>query len=355
MAEESSPLVGSKNKSGGYDATNPTNVLRSALPRPGYALPRPGYDLPRPDFPPESNTLKENLADEYVRLSLQFESALIQHKLALQYFEFRAFYFVFLPVTIIATLITIIGFLISGSGTTQDGDDASGGSVEFEPLLTGNSKQIWSLVVGILGAISTLLNAIGKRTNYQSQSDMHRSAVKALEKICLTVDFERDWFDRNVRDIEYAGYEELTTKLGADLKTHQASFKAMLDACCDSPVPYQVDQAFTLLEQIVAQQVFGRENRGRASNLSPLTFYYHKLWKEHSTYWLWPLKAPSMKASKKYKEWKQEMEANYKENEMEAKYDDKYDNGEKYKERKQEMKANYEEDESGSDVAASLG
>ena len=117
-----------------------------------------------------------SLAVEYTRLSLQFESALIQHKLALQYYEFRSYYFVFLPVTLIATLITIIGFLISG--TTQDDDNdgtaqAQGFADEFDPLLTGQSKQIWSLVVGILGAIATLLNSIGKRTNYQSQSDMH--------------------------------------------------------------------------------------------------------------------------------------------------------------------------------------
>jgi len=255
------------------------------------------------------------LAVEYTRLSLQFESALIQHKLALQYYEFRSYYFVFLPVTLIATLITIIGFLISG--TTQDDDNdgtaqAQGFADEFDPLLTGQSKQIWSLVVGILGAIATLLNSIGKRTNYQSQSDMHRSAVKALEKICLTVAFEKEWFDRNVYDFEYSDSGEskkLVESLGADLKTHQASFKAMLDACCDSPVPEEVVQAFTLLEQVFHLHPF--DNDGRFSDLSPLMFHYHKLWKEYSTYRLWPLKAPSIQVSKKYQEWKREMGESY--------------------------------------------
>mmetsp|Transcript_21624 Transcript_21624/g.33449 ORF Transcript_21624/g.33449 Transcript_21624/m.33449 type:complete len:345 (-) Transcript_21624:597-1631(-) len=247
------------------------------------------------------DTTKESLADEYVRLSLQFECALIQHKLALEYFEFRSFYFVFFPLTIIATLITIIGFLISG--TTQ---------YDADPLLTGHKKQILSLVVGILGAISTLLNAVGKRANYQSQSDMHRSAVKALEKICLTVDNERDWFDRNHRnDVECSDNHYLGTKLGTDLKTHQASFKAILDACCDSPVPYQVVQTFNLLEQTVSQQVFGPDGRGRSSDLEdPLKFYYQKLWKEYSTYRLWPLVMPRMKVAAKCREWKEERDGN---------------------------------------------
>ncbi len=255
---------------------------------------------------------KRSLAVEYQKLSLQFESALIQHKLALQYYEFRSFYFVFLPVTLIATLITIIGFLISG--TTKDDDDDGtaqdrGTADDVNPLLTGHSRQIWSLVVGILGAIATLVNSIGKRTNYQSQSDMHRSAVKALEKICLTVDFENQWFDRNVDDIEYSDSgdnKKLVTTLGADLKTHQASFKAMLDACCDSQVPEQIVQSFTLLDQI-----FHLQQGGRFSDISHLMFHYHKLWKEYSAYRYWPLKAPSIQVYKKYTEWNNEINAGY--------------------------------------------
>ena len=76
--------------------------------------------------------LKKSYEDEYARLNLRFDRALIEHKLALQYFEFRSFYLVFLPLTTIATLITIIGFLLSG--TTQKDD---GNGVETDPLLTG--------------------------------------------------------------------------------------------------------------------------------------------------------------------------------------------------------------------------
>jgi len=257
--------------------------------------------------------LKKSYEDEYARLNLRFDRALIEHKLALQYFEFRSFYLVFLPLTTIATLITIIGFLLSG--TTQKDD---GNGVETDPLLTGESKQIWSLVVGILGAISGLFNAIGKRSNYQSQSDMHRSAVKALEKICLTIDFERDWFDRNARNIDLeeidrnpAEYEKLATSLGADLKSHQASFQAMLDACCDSPVPYQVVQTFTELDSYFSTNVVRRELGQLSYHEYDLMNYYNKVWNHYSTYRWWPMKSPPTmdvdKVIDEMKEWKRHL------------------------------------------------
>mmetsp|Transcript_37636 Transcript_37636/g.76991 ORF Transcript_37636/g.76991 Transcript_37636/m.76991 type:complete len:593 (+) Transcript_37636:351-2129(+) len=257
-----------------------------------------------PAYTPGLTESVSNAKHEYVRLILHFESELIKHKLAFRYFDFRSFYFMFLPVTLLATLITIIGFLISGVQNDEGsggGADEATGSVEFSPLLTGSSKQVWSLVVGILGAISTLFNSIGRRTNYQSQADMHKSAVKALEKLCMTVAFEWDWFARNASDPEMAQ----ENNLAADLKSHQASFKAMLDACCDSPVPYRVEQAFTVLEQVYTRQEL--KNTDKNSDTAPMQFYYHKLWKEHSTYWLWPLKSPSITISVLYKEWKEEM------------------------------------------------
>ena len=100
---------------------------------------------------------------------------------------------------------------------------------------------------------------------------MHRSAVKALEKICLTIVFERDWFDRNVRGIEFSEFHDvknLNTKLGVDLKTHQASFQAMSDACCDSPAPIEVVQAFNDMDSIFAKQVYNRDcELGKVSHI----------------------------------------------------------------------------------------
>jgi len=249
------------------------------------------------------NEKVSDLADEYSRLTNRFERALIEHKLAVDYFQFRSFWFDFLPVTIIAALITVIGFLITGKSTQNDDGELAQNSVDSEPLLTVESRQLWSLAVGFLGAISSVLNAIGKRTNYQSQCDMHRSAVKALEKICLTVDFEKDWFNRKAKYVDEIAikivknpenrseHEDVATKMGADLKSHQASFKAMQDACCESPVPTRVIQAFTVLDQI----------HGNGScTATDLVLYYHKLWKEFSTYPWWPLKAPRVDVIKKY-------------------------------------------------------
>eukprot|EP00984_Skeletonema_dohrnii_P014368 scaffold6019_cov78-Skeletonema_dohrnii-CCMP3373.AAC.2 len=254
------------------------------------------------------NQKKHDLALEYIKLTNRFERALIEHKLAVDYFEFRSFWFDFLPVTLIATTITVIGFLISGKTAQNDDGAAAENSVEFEPLLTGQSKQLWSLAVGILGAVSTLFNAIGKRTNYQSQCDMHRAAVKALEKICLAVSFEKDWFNRDGKNLDVVAekivnnpeqrseLENLADKLGSDLKSHQASFQAMQDACCGSPLPTRVIQAFTLLDQI---------HGDGSCTATDLIFHYHKLWKEFSTCRWWPLKAPRIDVIDKHNEWKE--------------------------------------------------
>lgn len=249
------------------------------------------------------------LAREYRKLANRFERAKIEHKLAVEYFAFRSFYFNFLPTTLIACATTIIGFLIHGSvkSSIDQGSDVAEGVVQesFEPLFTGQSANVWSIVVGILGAISTLLTTIGKHTNYQSQCDMHQSAVKALEKICLHVSFEHDWFERKVKSDDFknssvkkrmntppgAEYEDLSTVLGSDLKSHQASFEAMQNACCDSPVPNRVIQAFEVLDR--------HHDEGRCTD-KDLILYYHKLWKEFSVYPWWPLKVPSINVIEQY-------------------------------------------------------
>ena len=152
---------------------------------------------------------KKKFALEYNKLRNRFERALIEHKLAADYYGWRFFYFLFLPAALISTAITILGFLIAGGSASIDAASADGdandgaaqdtNTIQFEPLLLGASKHFWSFMVGMLGAISTLLTTIGKYTNYQSQHDAHQAAAKALEKIILTVDFEQDWFVRTSR------------------------------------------------------------------------------------------------------------------------------------------------------------
>jgi len=251
------------------------------------------------------NVKVSGLADEYNRLSNRFERALIEHKLAVEYFNVRNLGFHFVPVTIIAALITVIGFLITG--TQNDDGELAQNSVDSEPLLTGRSSQLWSLVVGILGVISSLLNTFGKRNNYQSQYDMHRSAVQALEKICRDVEFEKDWFKRDEEKVEeiaikivknpgnHSEHEDDITKMGSDMKSHQASFKAMQDACLESPVPTRVIQAFTVLDQLNELET------------DDLGYFYLKLWKEFSTYPWWPLKAPRIDVRGKMDEWEAEL------------------------------------------------
>lgn len=257
--------------------------------------------------------MRKGIQDEYSRLTNRFERALIEHKLAVEYFEFRSFWFDFLPVTIIAALVTVIGFFISGNTPEMNDGINQANSIEFDPVLTGQSREFWSVAVGVLGVVSTLLNSIGKRTNYQSQYDIHRAAVKALEKICLTVQFEKDWFGRSCQSQgvfetakkivdnpdRKAEHEQLENMLGADLKSHQASFKAMQDASCESPVPTRVIQAFTVLDQVATG------GTGNATQ-TDLILYYHKLWKEFSTYQLWPLKSPRIDVREIYKKWQKE-------------------------------------------------
>ena len=156
---------------------------------------------------------KKKFALEYNKLRNRFERALIEHKLAADYYGWRFFYFLFLSAALISTAIPILGFPIAGGSASIDAASADGdandgaaqdtNTIQFEPLLLGASKHFWSFMVGMLGAISTLLTTIGKYTNYQSQHDAHQAAAKALEKIILTVDFEQDWFVRTSSSEEF--------------------------------------------------------------------------------------------------------------------------------------------------------
>jgi hypothetical protein len=191
-----------------------------------------------------------------------------------------------------------------------------------------DASRAISVAIGLLGAAATLLTTLGKYYGYQSNYDMHVSAVKALEKICLLVEFERQWFDRYKAQEEAEIWEkkDRAKKLGdpiekkeeedpllkeekkkndlqikgADLKTHQATFQAMQQSC-DSPLPSKILQAFTLLEQLLPRD-YGKFSADNA------TFFYHKLWKEFTEHWMWPLRAPKIEVAEKFEAWKGEYE-----------------------------------------------
>jgi hypothetical protein len=237
---------------------------------------------------------------EYKKLRFLFERTLIMHKLARDFYGFRSFWLNFLPLTLVSTATTIIGFLISGGNASGvDGQAIA----EIQPVFAGAQVNLWAILVGILGAISTLLTAIGKYQGYQSQYDMHTSAIKAMEKILLSVDFEIQWFGRCLtfdfyNEVAAARVDDpgkaltLQSKLAPDLKTHQASFKAMQDSC-DSPIPCAVKQAFELLHNIAV-----------VDESDDLSFFYNTLWNEFTTSMCWPYRVPNIKVMARFELWK---------------------------------------------------
>jgi hypothetical protein len=110
---------------------------------------------------------------EYKKIAWLFQRTLIMHKLAKNYFGVRAFWFTFLPLTLVSTATTILGFLSTGG----DFDSVGAG------LGLDDSRGAISVTIGLLGAAATLLTTLGKYYGYQSNYDMHVSAVKALERL----------------------------------------------------------------------------------------------------------------------------------------------------------------------------
>lgn len=111
--------------------------------------------------------------------------------------------------------------------------------------------------------------------------------------------------------------QNLKNRLSDDLKSHQDNFKGVLDACCDSPIPFKVQQAFTLLEQIYCLQSYNQGGR----DLRSLMYHYDKLWKEYTfgqcqCFWLWriplcffqlwPFAVPTIDVTRKIEEWEKE-------------------------------------------------
>ena len=90
-----------------------------------------GEELRRSSIPRNLGDLRHTHEDEYTKLYLRFQCALIEHTLAHQYYEFRSYYLVYLPVTLIATFLTIIGFLISG---TAQNDDKTTGKLKLRQI-----------------------------------------------------------------------------------------------------------------------------------------------------------------------------------------------------------------------------
>lgn len=201
----------------------------------------------------------------------EVEQQLIMHKLAKDYFGFRAFWLQSWPLLLITTFITIISFTEYGSITFGSVDDDE----YFE------SRQRLALSLGILGLLSTFLTVLIINTRYQSQHDMHAMAERSLGKICQSVRFpERVPGDDGTRIVE-------------QINKQKAIFMSV--ACTSSNIPTRIIHAFRDLEHIM--------------DVKPYTFraiqyerFYYFLWKlitkrSMGYFTLWPLKIPEINIS----------------------------------------------------------
>ena len=98
----------------------------------------------------------EKIEIEYKKLSWLFEMTLIMHKLARQYFAFRAFWLIFLPLTLLSTVTTILGFLSTGELSSSTDEDTA------EVDIQDGKRRAIAIGIGVLGALATMVTAIGK-------------------------------------------------------------------------------------------------------------------------------------------------------------------------------------------------
>ena len=72
-------------------------------------------------------------------------------------------------------------------------------------------------------------------------------------------------------------------------------------------VAYQSAKLHTLLHsQFKNKKKKSHTYASDQSNHGTFDYYQNRLWREYSTYWLWPLRAPPIKVSRKFQEWKKE-------------------------------------------------
>jgi hypothetical protein len=211
----------------------------------------------------------DNAADDFDRMSRelfwQVEQTLITHKLAKEYFGFRALWMQTLPLLSITTFITVIGFIQYGH---------YGGFAEG--LVTradyNSAKKGLAISVGILGLISSMLTSLIMNMRYQQQQGMHALAEETLSKVCHSIRFP----DRSPLDDR--------RKLMEHLARQKAIYSSISFA--SASVPPRIVYAFHDLEHIMMSK--------------PYTFralqyerFYYFLWKlfTRRSFWkfnLWP-------------------------------------------------------------------
>jgi len=195
----------------------------------------------------------------------EVEQKLIMHKLAKDYYGFRAYWLQCLPLLLMTTFITII--------TLTEYGHIHIGIVDDEEYLAERGWLVLS--VGILGLLSTILTSLLITSRCQSQHDMHAMSERMLQKVCQTVRFPQRQPGDNSRN-----------SMMEHINTQKAIFVAI--SCTSCTIPTRMIQTFRELEHAMA--------------LKPYTFraiqyerFYYALWKLFTTRWcLWPYIIPQI-------------------------------------------------------------
>lgn len=206
------------------------------------------------------------------------EQRLIMHKLARDYYGFRAFWVQSLPQLIATSFITIIGFL-------QYAQYVAAATADYEHI---RQYLALSLSVAILGLFSTFLSALSITTRYQSQHDLHACAERTLAKICQSVRFP----ERIPGDTHGA-------ILVQNINKQKAIFASIIQTN-GADIPVKIIQAFRDLEH---EMYAGKSYTFRAIQYER---FYDRLWKIFTKQQkvcfglvnLWPLRIPNVELSK---------------------------------------------------------
>lgn len=207
------------------------------------------------------------LVSEFNQLVAKFEVALMMHKITSQYYGHRAFWFTFFPLLLVTTGVSILGFIQTPGDNPDDSVIIDGGdgflnsfnstSSEASGSAASNiemQQATVSLLVGLLGVLSTALASLGKHLNYQSKADMHESAVITLRSILDDLAFERldVKHEKRIarchkRDANLLTEHEIE-ELRVAIEMHKSKFDTM-EKSCVVPIPYQIKNAFIDLEE----------------------------------------------------------------------------------------------------------
>jgi len=192
-------------------------------------------------------TVLRNLGGLYCKCLIERQ----KHLLAGVYFSKRDTWLIFGPVTFLTLVSGLLAFLAS--------------SAIFE-----SSQEQLTLIVGCISILCVFIQSISKHTRYATKSEMHRSAASELKKLCDNLGFhamnndlgitdtpshdvKKDGEITESEDVEAgkvanddSGNVKSSTSNADKFEKHETLFKQVTEAC-ESKVPLQIEQAYSLL------------------------------------------------------------------------------------------------------------